>query len=121
MTLKHEKLLKELLYGNSADPDIKFELNIHLSSDHCTVGSSILFITTTNFLTPAVLTNMACSRVWPPRSKPVSNSPFLADITYKIIPYVKTMFHTQKKDKKDEFSQFSLFETCVLLIRCIST
>lgn len=26
---------------------------------------------------------MACSRVWPPFSKPVSNSPFLAEITFR--------------------------------------
>ena len=45
-----------------------------------TVGSSILLIATTNRLMPCVLTSIACSRVWPPFSKPVSNSPFRADI-----------------------------------------
>ena len=33
-------------------------------------------------LTPAVLASMACSRVCPPFSKPVSNSPFLAEMTW---------------------------------------
>jgi hypothetical protein len=56
-------------------------LNSHLSSSQLTVGSSILLMRTTRFLTPAVLTNIACSRVWPPRSKPVSNSPLRAEIT----------------------------------------
>src|SRR6266545_551078 len=46
-----------------------------------TVWSSILLMATTTFDTPAVLTNMMCSRVWPPRSKPVSNSPLRAEIT----------------------------------------
>mmetsp|Transcript_19037 Transcript_19037/g.45986 ORF Transcript_19037/g.45986 Transcript_19037/m.45986 type:complete len:229 (-) Transcript_19037:983-1669(-) len=49
--------------------------------DQLTVGSSILLTTTTRKLTPSVLASMACSRVWPPRSKPVSNSPFRAEMT----------------------------------------
>ena len=48
---------------------------------HCTVGSSILFTATMRYETPNVLHNMACSRVCPPRSKPVSNSPFRAEMT----------------------------------------
>ena len=36
---------------------------------------------TTMCFTPAVLTSIACSRVWPPRSNPVSNSPFRAEMT----------------------------------------
>ncbi|TNN36467.1 hypothetical protein EYF80_053364 [Liparis tanakae] len=46
-----------------------------------TVGSSILLTSTMRCLTPAVFASMACSRVCPPFSKPVSNSPFLAEIT----------------------------------------
>lgn len=53
----------------------------HLSRLQLTVGSSILFTRTIRCLTPAVLANMACSRVCPPFSNPVSNSPFLAEIT----------------------------------------
>jgi hypothetical protein len=48
-----------------------------------TVGSSILLTRTTMCLTPAVLTSIACSRVCPPLSKPVSNSPLRADMTLK--------------------------------------
>ncbi len=55
----------------------------YLSSSQLTVGSSILLMRTMRFLTPAVLTSIACSRVWPPRSKPVSNSPLRAEITWK--------------------------------------
>ncbi len=54
---------------------------VHLSFDHSTEGSSILFTTTNNLETPSVLASCACSRVWPPLSKPVSNSPILAAIT----------------------------------------
>jgi hypothetical protein len=38
-------------------------------------GSSILLMATISLVTPSVLASCACSRVWPPRSKPVSNSP----------------------------------------------
>mmetsp|Transcript_537 Transcript_537/g.1510 ORF Transcript_537/g.1510 Transcript_537/m.1510 type:complete len:245 (-) Transcript_537:634-1368(-) len=48
---------------------------------HLTLGSSILFTTTTNFVTPKVFANCACSLVCPPFSNPVSNSPFLAAMT----------------------------------------
>ena len=59
-----------------------FDLNIsYLSTSQLTVGSSILLISTMRCRTPAVFTSIACSRVWPPRSKPVSNSPLRADIT----------------------------------------
>lgn len=54
----------------------------NLSRLQLTVGSSILFTRTIRCLTPAVLANIACSRVCPPFSKPVSNSPFLAEITW---------------------------------------
>jgi len=54
-----------------------------LSRLQLTVGSSILLTSTIKCFTPAVLANMACSRVWPPFSKPVSNSPFLAEITFR--------------------------------------
>jgi len=37
-------------------------------------GSSILLTATMIFVTPSVLASCACSRVWPPRSKPASNS-----------------------------------------------
>lgn len=57
--------------------------SLYLTSDHSTVGSSILFISTTRCFTPAVFANMACSLVCPPLSNPVSNSPFLAEITWK--------------------------------------
>lgn len=57
-------------------------VNQHLSRLQLTVGSSILLIRTMRCLTPAVLASMACSLVWPPFSKPVSNSPFLAEITW---------------------------------------
>mmetsp|Transcript_213 Transcript_213/g.454 ORF Transcript_213/g.454 Transcript_213/m.454 type:complete len:333 (-) Transcript_213:838-1836(-) len=43
--------------------------------------SSILFTTTMSLETPRVLASCVCSRVWPPRSKPVSNSPLRAAIT----------------------------------------
>lgn len=52
-----------------------------LSKLQLTVGSSILFTRTIRCLTPAVLASMACSRVWPPFSNPVSNSPLRAEIT----------------------------------------
>mmetsp|Transcript_1361 Transcript_1361/g.3426 ORF Transcript_1361/g.3426 Transcript_1361/m.3426 type:complete len:242 (-) Transcript_1361:932-1657(-) len=48
---------------------------------HWTVGSSILLMTTMRKDTPSVLANRACSRVCPPLSKPLSNSPFLALMT----------------------------------------
>ena len=54
----------------------------YLSRLQFTVGSSILLISTMRCLTPAVLASMACSLVCPPFSKPVSNSPFLAEITW---------------------------------------
>lgn len=54
----------------------------HLSRLQLTVGSSILLIRTMRCLTPAVLASMACSLVCPPFSKPVSNSPFLAEMTW---------------------------------------
>lgn len=57
-------------------------MNQNLSRLQLTVGSSILLIRTIRCLTPAVLASMACSLVWPPFSKPVSNSPFLAEITW---------------------------------------
>mmetsp|Transcript_10299 Transcript_10299/g.27450 ORF Transcript_10299/g.27450 Transcript_10299/m.27450 type:complete len:395 (-) Transcript_10299:368-1552(-) len=44
-------------------------------------GSSILLIMMTSCRTPDVFANIACSRVCPPRSKPVSNSPFRAEMT----------------------------------------
>ena len=53
----------------------------YLSSAHTTVGSSILLMSTTRCFTPAVFANMACSLVCPLRSNPVSNSPFLAEMT----------------------------------------
>lgn len=50
------------------------------SSHHSPLGvameeSSILLTTTTSLVTPSVLASCACSRVCPPRSYPVSNSP----------------------------------------------
>lgn len=63
----------------------------HLSRLQLTVGSSILFTRTIRCLTPAVLANMACSRVCPPFSKPVSNSPFLAEITWGSTHLVSAM------------------------------
>mmetsp|Transcript_25379 Transcript_25379/g.40086 ORF Transcript_25379/g.40086 Transcript_25379/m.40086 type:complete len:220 (-) Transcript_25379:1176-1835(-) len=48
---------------------------------HSTVGSSILLITTMSLITPSVLASRACSRVCPPFSNPVSNSPLRALIT----------------------------------------
>jgi hypothetical protein len=53
----------------------------HLPLSHWTVVSSILFTTTTSLLIPLFLINTACSLVCPSLSKPVSNSPFLADKT----------------------------------------
>lgn len=53
----------------------------HLSLDQLTVGSSILFTTTSSLETPKVFASWTCSRVWPPFSYPVSNSPFRAEIT----------------------------------------
>mmetsp|Transcript_4342 Transcript_4342/g.5650 ORF Transcript_4342/g.5650 Transcript_4342/m.5650 type:complete len:310 (-) Transcript_4342:294-1223(-) len=53
----------------------------NLFFSHFTVGSSILLMTTTRYETPKVLASIACSRVCPPRSNPVSNSPFLAEMT----------------------------------------
>mmetsp|Transcript_44840 Transcript_44840/g.103728 ORF Transcript_44840/g.103728 Transcript_44840/m.103728 type:complete len:224 (+) Transcript_44840:533-1204(+) len=55
-------------------------ISSYRSFAHSTLGSSILFTATTSFSTPKVLARSVCSRVWPPRSKPVSNSPFLAEI-----------------------------------------
>eukprot|EP01139_Manchomonas_bermudensis_P011272 Amastigsp_a342495_104.p4 type:complete len:107 gc:universal Amastigsp_a342495_104:711-1031(+) len=49
------------------------------SFDHST--SSPLLMATIICLTPAVLARMACSRVCPPLSNPVSNSPVRAEIT----------------------------------------
>jgi hypothetical protein len=46
-----------------------------------TVVSSILFTTTMSTRTPSVFASSACSRVWPPFSNPVSNSPRRAEIT----------------------------------------
>lgn len=54
----------------------------HLSFAQFTVGSSILFTTTSSLETPKVFASWTCSRVCPPRSYPVSNSPFRAEITY---------------------------------------
>mmetsp|Transcript_1361 Transcript_1361/g.2956 ORF Transcript_1361/g.2956 Transcript_1361/m.2956 type:complete len:305 (+) Transcript_1361:359-1273(+) len=48
---------------------------------HFTVGSSILLMTTTRCDTPSVFARRACSLVWPPLSNPLSNSPFLAEMT----------------------------------------
>mmetsp|Transcript_22158 Transcript_22158/g.54834 ORF Transcript_22158/g.54834 Transcript_22158/m.54834 type:complete len:246 (-) Transcript_22158:448-1185(-) len=48
---------------------------------HSTVGSSILFTSTMSLVTPSVFASCACSRVCPPRSNPVSNSPLRAAIT----------------------------------------
>mmetsp|Transcript_34620 Transcript_34620/g.114688 ORF Transcript_34620/g.114688 Transcript_34620/m.114688 type:complete len:211 (+) Transcript_34620:455-1087(+) len=59
-------------------------LSLHSSKrsfDHFTVGSSILLMTTTSSRTPRVFASNACSRVCPPRSKPVSNSPLRAEMT----------------------------------------
>ena len=60
----------------------------YLFSSQFTVGSSILLIRTTKCLTPAVLANMACSLVCPPFSKPVSNSPLRAEITWKVVAHL---------------------------------
>lgn len=57
----------------------------YLFSSQLTVGSSILLTKATKCFTPAVFANIACSRVCPPRSNPVSNSPFRADMTYNRI------------------------------------
>jgi hypothetical protein len=40
----------------------------YLSLDHCTVGSSILLMTTINLATPRVFASSTCSRVCPPLS-----------------------------------------------------
>mmetsp|Transcript_46350 Transcript_46350/g.104491 ORF Transcript_46350/g.104491 Transcript_46350/m.104491 type:complete len:211 (+) Transcript_46350:991-1623(+) len=48
---------------------------------HSTVGSSILLTATTSMRTPRVFARSACSRVCPPFSKPVSNSPLRAEMT----------------------------------------
>ena len=55
----------------------------YLSLLHSTEESSILLINTTKCFIPAVFANIACSLVWPPLSNPVSNSPFLAEITWE--------------------------------------
>lgn len=68
-------------HNNNLAVDIKN--TVYLSKLQFTVGSSILLIRTIRCLTPAVLASIACSRVWPPFSKPVSNSPFLAEITWQ--------------------------------------
>jgi len=47
----------------------------HAPSSCATDGQSSLFTTMTSCFTPSVLASCACSRVCPPRSKPVSNSP----------------------------------------------
>jgi hypothetical protein len=60
--------------------DTHEENNLDLAQ--LTVGSSILLTTTTNLATPSVLARRTCSLVWPPFSYPVSNSPFLADMTF---------------------------------------
>lgn len=44
-------------------------------------GRRTLLMTMMSFCTPRVLARSACSRVWPPRSYPVSNSPLRADMT----------------------------------------
>ena len=49
--------------------------------ENSTVGSSILLMATTRMRTPSVFASIACSRVCPPRSKPVSNSPLRAEMT----------------------------------------
>lgn len=59
-------------------------VSMHLSFDQFTVGSSILLTTTSSLETPKVFASWTCSRVCPPRSYPVSNSPFRAEITYVI-------------------------------------
>lgn len=75
---------------------------IYLSKLQFTVGSSILLMRTIRCLTPAVLANIACSRVWPPFSKPVSNSPFLAEITWEDQKKKKKRINpTQKTNKKN--------------------
>lgn len=56
-------------------------INSNRSCSQLTVGSSILLTTMMRRVTPAVLTSWACSRVWPPLSKPASNSPFRAEMT----------------------------------------
>mmetsp|Transcript_64459 Transcript_64459/g.207614 ORF Transcript_64459/g.207614 Transcript_64459/m.207614 type:complete len:200 (+) Transcript_64459:635-1234(+) len=55
-------------------------ISLYLDSSHSTLGSSILLMAISSLSTPSVLASTACSRVWPPRSKPVSNSPFRAEM-----------------------------------------
>mmetsp|Transcript_2128 Transcript_2128/g.5455 ORF Transcript_2128/g.5455 Transcript_2128/m.5455 type:complete len:246 (-) Transcript_2128:844-1581(-) len=71
-----------MLYPHCLRKGVSFSMHsLYRSSAHSTVGSSILLITTTSMRTPSVFASSACSRVCPPRSNPVSNSPLRAEMT----------------------------------------
>src|SRR5438445_13372420 len=53
--------------------------SLNLCSEYFTVWSSILFMHTTSWLTPKVLSRNACSLACPPGPRATSCSPFLAD------------------------------------------
>ena len=60
---------------------ISFLICSYLSWLQFTEGSSILFTIITSLVTPKDFANIACSRVCPPLSNPVSNSEILAEMT----------------------------------------
>lgn len=80
----------------------------NLSRLQLTVESSILLTRTIRCLTPAVFASMACSLVWPPFSKPVSNSPFLAEMTWPITDKRKTTFPSNNIENVDENVEVAL-------------
>ena len=69
-----------------------------------TLTLSNLLTATINCVTPSDLTSRACSRVWPPASKPDSNSPVLEPTT-KIA--TSALDQTQEHDKSMTSSKIS--------------
>ena len=80
----HESLSGARDYKDCAWERHRTVISSYRSCDHSPLGptiegSSILLTATMSFVTPSVLASCACSRVCPPRSKPVSNSPYAPD------------------------------------------
>mmetsp|Transcript_23717 Transcript_23717/g.71242 ORF Transcript_23717/g.71242 Transcript_23717/m.71242 type:complete len:245 (+) Transcript_23717:539-1273(+) len=69
--------LKPVFFKNSPK---SFWIVLYLPSSHSTLGSSILLTAMISFSTPRVLASKACSIVWPPLTKPASNSPLRAEM-----------------------------------------
>lgn len=71
--------------GSYPQPEIKgFKdviISVYLSLLHLTLDSSILFTAINSLWIPKLFANCTCSLVYPSRSNPDSNSPFLAEIT----------------------------------------